>query len=1049
MRTDEDNQMLVEINDLSKKGQELKRKGRIIEAIKLLENGIEHYRQIFFLPPEGMAALKKSIAKLYYLQRDYRKAAMEYIEAVDSYYFESNVEQATICIYHLGCCSIEFHKSPFAPGYFHGLLTGIEHPPGTPDFITPDVAVQITNWGIKIYNDHHEKVISSFPRVCPICNKSDESLKLFAALATGMQKVGKDWLLSPWAQSFVHYTGFGEKPENREEAKNWSRANAREDLSFYCFRCDTVFYSEHGTKKSSPLCQCKEMFYKIDDENMNYQPQLTPLSVDETIGNITETKKAEQVNEWVIKGKNLSKAENYQEAIHCFDQALIIDPGNPRIWCNKGNSLSSLDREIEAINCYNRALELDINYGDAWYCKGCCLDSLNHHEEALQCYEQALLLDPLEARIWMGKFLCLLHLGRFSGKLINAPQKTDPHIVPSFDGSYEPGDMIGHKYEVLQKIGEGGYGSVYLVFSHEIHLPLALKTIRGDAIEDPNARSLFYREASLWVNLEHHPYIVWAMLVEEINGRLYIAMEYIGKNEDGLNSLEGYLSGKPLDLNLILRWAIQFCHGMEYAHSKGIRSHRDIKPSNILIDIDRNVQISDFGLASIAGGSRIGSREILPVRQGQAGISIQSTDGIIGTPIWMAPEQFIDASKCDERSDIYSFGIVLYQMVSGGYLPFLPLGLKDNSSKEQMRFLNEMRQMHFQSPAPSLSSPLNSTIHHCLDKDPKKRVQSFHELRLSLEILLKQETGEIIPIPSIKKQLDSAEWNSKGLSLASLGRHEEALDCYDEALHCKDKYAQLSKFKAMHLCNKGGSLFHLGRFEEAIRCFNQTTELDPNHHSAWIGIGCSLNSLGQYEKAMLYFDKILAKEPNDYSALNNKANSLKAMIRHKEAILYYDKALKIDPKAPAAWGNKGACLAIMGQKKEALLCFERALEIDPFSVHNLINKAICLENTGQHQEAVMFCDKAIDINPKEAEAWFNKGISLNSMRQYGDVIMCYEKTLQIDPSHFGAWINKALAHDQLGQLQEAEQAYKQFLALTPNQDTANCRYARKRIIEME
>jgi len=173
---------------------------------------------------------------------------------------------------------------------------------------------------------------------------------------------------------------------------------------------------------------------------------------------------------------------------------------------------------------------------------------------------------------------------------------------------YKKGDLIGQKYEVYGVLGRGGFGIVYLVYSHETGDVYALKTFRDEYFQDGEIRELFRREANVWVHLERHPYIVRAYFVDEVEGRLYIAMEYIAPNKQGLNSLEGYLERQPPDLAQSLRWTIQFCHGMEYAYSKGVRCHRDIKPDNIMISTDKTVKISDFGLAGVHGAPKFASQ---------------------------------------------------------------------------------------------------------------------------------------------------------------------------------------------------------------------------------------------------------------------------------------------------------------------------------------------------------------------------------------------------------------------------------------------------------
>src|SRR3990170_5489751 len=360
-------------------------------------------------------------------------------------------------------------------------------------------------------------------------------------------------------------------------------------------------------------------------------------------------------------------------------------------------------------------------------------------------------------------------LGKIGIKVVESDEKARASEKPpeekNLSALYKKGDFIGKKYEVYDVLGMGGFGIVYLVYSHETESVYALKTFREEYLWNREAQERFKKEAKIWIDLERHPYLVRAYFVDEISGRLFIGLEHIAPGEDGFNSLEGYLRYKPPDLALSLRWGVQFCHGMEYAYSKGIRAHRDIKPANIMIAYDKTLKITDFGIAGAIGQAKI-SGVRLDIRNNTVGFSCQTVEGRgFGTPTHMPPEQFTNAASCDERSDIYSFGIVLYQMAAGGALPFLPNLPRDNSDDEHIRFWHDMHRLHSHAPVPRLNSQLFPIIQRCLEKEPKKRFQSFAEIRSELEPLLKKLTGEVIKAPEQGKTEDW-EWGEKGFSLA-------------------------------------------------------------------------------------------------------------------------------------------------------------------------------------------------------------------------------------------------------------------------------------------
>ena len=178
-----------------------------------------------------------------------------------------------------------------------------------------------------------------------------------------------------------------------------------------------------------------------------------------------------------------------------------------------------------------------------------------------------------------------------------------------------------------------------------------------------------------------------------------------------------------------------------------------------------------------------------------------------GTPPYMPPEQFKNAAACDERSDLYSFGIVLYQMVSGGKLPFYP----EMSGNNEVNVLQSWYMLHSKASIPRINSPLFPAIRRCLEKEPHSRYRSFKELRLDLEKLLRRETGETFTPPKLK-ELEASEWGNKGASLASLRLFDEAITCHNKALEIDPR-----NLPAWY--NKGLSLHSLGRFDEAITCY--------------------------------------------------------------------------------------------------------------------------------------------------------------------------------------------------------------------------------------
>lgn len=448
---------------------------------------------------------------------------------------------------------------------------------------------------------------------------------------------------------------------------------------------------------------------------------------------------------------------------------------------------------------------------------------------------------------------------------------------------YKKGDTIGASYRVLGVLGLGGFSVVYLAYSRDTKSVYALKTLRDEFLEDRESRDQFSKEAKMWVDLERHPYVVRAYFIEELAGRIYIGMEYVEPDEEGLNSLEGYLGRRPPDLVQSLRWAIQFCHGMEHAQDCGIRCHRDVKPANIMITRDRVVKITDFGFADVIDHTRarhatdplMRRKRMLPEFSG------------FGTPMYMPPEQFQNAARCDQRSDIYSFGVVLYQMASHGRFPYETKLRARDMQKSAATVWREMHRLHTEAYVVHLASPLFPVIQRCLQKDPSSRYQTFRELRQDLEPLLKKQGGETVE-SSRRDNLEAWELYNKAYSLSSLGHLDEAIAYYDKVLALEPENTDAWN-------NKGVCLRKLGKLPEALSCYDRATEHDRRNASAWSNRGNCLYTLGRYAEALADLVKAVDIDPENESALLNKGLVEERLGRPGDAIVSYRAFIELNP----------------------------------------------------------------------------------------------------------------------------------------------------------
>ncbi len=278
-------------------------------------------------------------------------------------------------------------------------------------------------------------------------------------------------------------------------------------------------------------------------------------------------------------------------------------------------------------------------------------------------------------------------------------------------GTLAPGTMVGSRYRIEAEAGEGGMGKVYRAVDLDLHRTVALKVVRPELASSQATLDQLKHEISIASQISHKN-VLRVHDLGEASGLRYISMAWAEGEHLG-NLLR---RAAPLPEDQIIQLATQICEGLEAAHEQGV-SHRDLKPSNILLTAGGNPCIADFGLAH-------NLRQTAAPKSSRVEGSLGESSS--GTPRYMSPEQ-IDGVCIDHRTDIYSLGLILYEMATGR-IPF-----NDDSAMQTMAERLTEKPASPKLSNPALSEKLTSVILRCLEQDPNRRYSSVRELLSDLQ----------------------------------------------------------------------------------------------------------------------------------------------------------------------------------------------------------------------------------------------------------------------------------------------------------------------------
>ena len=613
--------------------------------------------------------------------------------------------------------------------------------------------------------------------------------------------------------------------------------------------------------------------------------------------------------------------------------------------------------------------------------------------------------------------------------------------------SLKPGRILSH-YKLIELIGEGGMGAVWRAKDQTLGREVALKVLDSEAASNPERLAMFEREARAIAAL-NHPNIVTIFEIDKAEGLHFIVMELVRGG-----SLEKLIEPGGLPLKKLLDVAIAVTDAIGAAHKQGI-THRDLKPSNIMMSETVRVKVVDFGLAVLSPPE--------PTVEGEVPTTLtaHSDEGFItGTLPYMSPEQ-VQGLDVDSRSDIFSTGVILYEMATGRR-PFEGA----NSSALIASILRDVPVLPTRLN-PQLPLRLGRVISSCLEKDPKQRWQTAAELRRALE--------------DIRSDLDE-ETHSLDRSVAVLPFHDMSPD-RDQDYLCEgiaeEIMIALGKVKGLRVASRPSAF----RFKsddadvtEVGEKLGVSTLLDGSVRKSGDRLRISVELIDAADGFRLWSDRYdrdikdvfavqdeiarrvvealqLTLSAGERDALRRTStrdvNAYEYYLRGRKFFYKYDKrgvafarelferAITIDPAYARAYAGIADCCSFqylyVGRDpvnlEKAAVAAAKAIELDPELAEAYASLGTALSLRGGHSEAEDAFRTAIRLNSDLFEAHYFYARDSFAQGKLEQAIREYEEAVRSRPEDYQAPLLMAQIYDDLGRPEEAAASRRRGVAI--------------------
>jgi tetratricopeptide (TPR) repeat protein len=583
------------------------------------------------------------------------------------------------------------------------------------------------------------------------------------------------------------------------------------------------------------------------------------------------------------------------------------------------------------------------------------------------------------------------------------------------------GETLAH-YRIVELVGRGGMGEVYRAEDTRLHRTVALKLLPLDLTGLDAARERLLREACAGSRL-NHPRIATIYEVNEVGGRVFISMEFV----EG-ESLDRRLARGPLPPDAILHIGAQVAEALEAAHGEGV-VHRDVKPANILIDRDDQVKVVDFGLAL----------EVRPPDEGAttaetAAKRLTRSGSTVGTVAYMSPEQARGAPQ-DFRTDLFSLGIVLYEMMTGA-LPFPGL-----TPLAQAAAIIHDDPVPIGPQAAHAPGGLRAIVERCLRKEPAQRPTAGQVRQALLLLRAGHATGRI------KSVLAPRRWIAPAGAVAGVALLAAVTGLVgvwvlrpagpDRADRFRTVEARRSLEQARSYEERGPAPHDRALAE---RMYRRALEIEPQHplllaHLARFLADLELESPGDAARRAeigRLIDAAIAIDPEMAPAHVAEARLRLIEGTAEGALAAAQRAVALAPGEPRARIVLGDALIALGRTEEGIAELRHATGFERGHLSARARLAWQLFDQGRLDEAAAEYTRLLEYAPDSPSALNNLGAIALVRGNYVEAIKHFKRLLAVDPQDDYAASNLGMAYFSLDRMPEAIAAFHQAVELSPD-----------------